>query len=518
MKKLRANRLMKIRIESWLKFLVILLPAMLYFSYYPVIGFGSNDSMNFELSLPLIWLVVFDFVAFVYLVIFERTTTEKLRRIWLWGLLPVYLTMSVLWSMNTLRGALTVGILWLIYFTVYMVWKMRELFDVGFLVRFWRWFWIVGLVVCGWCLTQCILDLLGVTREYSLMCAGCTYKMFGFPHPNGFAIEPQFMGNLLLVPIVVLMWGVVNGSKVVRSQEDLMKLKQIRYGVILPKHAEIVLVIFAMTLFLTFSRGAIYAFGVAMVFLSSFVLARKKGLVLKNVIKMWGMSTVAFFLVLNMQGVMAAVGPTSDTYWSGVTKSLNHLSLGVIDLRGQDVGDGVSGGGIDGGETVRSEGEEEIEVRGEERDEIIVGNENQQEPMFDGYVAESTDTRMRLTNAAIEVWAKDWKNALFGVGLGGAGWALYQNGLSPAPKEIIQNQYASMLLEAGIVGIMLSVLTLILIMKLIVKVESKDLLLTMLVAFGVSLFFFAGLPNALHIYLMTAVLLVFCLRTQKSVD
>lgn len=41
------------------------LPAVLFFSYHPIISLGANDSMNFELSLPLIWLLLFDLGAFV---------------------------------------------------------------------------------------------------------------------------------------------------------------------------------------------------------------------------------------------------------------------------------------------------------------------------------------------------------------------------------------------------------------------------------------------------------------------
>ena len=33
--------------------LLYALPAVLFFSYYPVIRLGSSASMNFELSLPL---------------------------------------------------------------------------------------------------------------------------------------------------------------------------------------------------------------------------------------------------------------------------------------------------------------------------------------------------------------------------------------------------------------------------------------------------------------------------------
>ena len=51
------------KLNKIFKDLVKLLPLVLFFSYYPVISFGANETMNFELSLPLIWLVIFDGVA-----------------------------------------------------------------------------------------------------------------------------------------------------------------------------------------------------------------------------------------------------------------------------------------------------------------------------------------------------------------------------------------------------------------------------------------------------------------------
>ena len=51
------------KIKKIYRFLLILLPVLLYFSYFPVIALGKDATMNFELSLPLIWLVAFDVVA-----------------------------------------------------------------------------------------------------------------------------------------------------------------------------------------------------------------------------------------------------------------------------------------------------------------------------------------------------------------------------------------------------------------------------------------------------------------------
>jgi O-antigen ligase len=95
------------------------------------------------------------------------------------------------------------------------------------------------------------------------------------------------------------------------------------------------------------------------------------------------------------------------------------------------------------------------------------------------------------------------------VGLGGAGFALYNNGLSPAPKEIVQNEYASLLLETGLVGASLFVLSLVLVIGVIWKNFARVVLIGLLAAYGVSLMFFSGLPNGLHIVLFPMIIEVF---------
>jgi len=231
------------------EYFLYVLPAVLFFSYYPIISFGASETMNLELSLPLIWLVLFDLLVFVML-IREKRLFKGLKKKWLWILFPIYLTILVFWTLNLVRGVLTVGILWLIYFAINGMYEFRELLDEEFRRKFLKWLFGSTLVICAWCLLQCILDLAGVGREYSLMCAGCTYKMFGFPHPNGFAIEPQFMGNLLLAPSIVSLYFYLNKKN---------------------KKYLILFAIFAAALFLTMSRGAIYALVVGICFLFAFL-------------------------------------------------------------------------------------------------------------------------------------------------------------------------------------------------------------------------------------------------------
>lgn len=491
---------MREKANKFLRGMIYVLPGVLLFSYHPVISLGASESMNFELSLPLIWLVVFDLVACG--VMWKRRVLIKgLKGKWAWMLLPLWLTISVLWSLNTVRGVLTAGVLWLLYIAGYAMWSLRK--DVfssdAVRGRWWKWFYGAALVGCVWCVVQCGLDLAGVGREYSLMCAGCTYSMFGFPHPNGFAIEPQFMGNLLLAPAIVAMW-----LYIANKQSKGKNLERKPLETLSPI---ILYLVLTTTLFLTFSRGAIYAFLVGVIFMSALVVVRagkKRGETLKRVGIAWGVIVVAGVVAVNVQGLMAEVSPTKDTYQSGVAKVLNHMSLGVIDVRDgaeQEVGQGGDVQEVEPVENVVENSEVGTEVGSE------VGSAGE-EAAFDGYVAESTDARLRLTDAAMQVWSQDFKTVMFGVGLGGAGQALYDNGLSPAPKEIVQNQYASLLLETGLIGALLLVVTLVMVVRAVVKTKNAPAVLALMVAYAVSVCFFSGLPNALHIYLLPMVLVI----------
>ena len=128
------------------------------------------------------------------------------------------------------------------------------------------------------------------------------------------------------------------------------------------------------------------------------------------------------------------------------------------------------------------------------------------EAIFDGYVAESTDTRMKLTGAALETWSRNVMTVMFGVGIGGAGQAMYDYGLIASPKEIVQNEYASLLLETGLVGVSLFVLLVILIIRVVRRKPNCVLIFGLLLMYGVTLLFFSGLPNALHMCLLPVVL------------
>lgn len=475
------------------RFLYIL-PVALIFSYYPVIHFGADKTMNFEISLSLIWLVLFDVFALILIL-----TNKKIKNLWQFVvrkwflfLFPIFVSLSLFWTMNLIRGILTVGILWLIYFAVLTIWWWRKelLKDKKFKINFLKWFFGATLFVCVWCLLQCIFDIAGASTDASLMCAGCVTKMFGFPHPNGFAIEPQFMGNLLLAPTITAGWLCL-------KKQDNISGSDFSYSKLLL----CCFFVFTCTLFLTFSRGAIYAFIVAMIFFTVLEIVRTKKW---RTMLLWPVIILAFIFTLNLQGIFAQVSNTNDTYFDGVAKVLNHLSLGKIDLSGQKENNNLN---ENGEENKISEGNEN-EKKSENEEAINKITMEDNSAVFDGYVEESTNIRMDLTKSAIKLWKENPKNILVGVGIGGAGRVLYNAGLVGSPKEIIQNEYVSLLLETGFVGVILAIIVIVILVKYLVKNSASAMILTLLVAYAVSLLFFSGFANALQIYLMPVALLV----------
>ena len=116
------------------------------------------------------------------------------------------------------------------------------------------------------------------------------------------------------------------------------------------------------------------------------------------------------------------------------------------------------------------------------------------------------------------VWQNDFTTIMFGVGLGGAGRALNENGFTLTLKEIVQNQYVSLLLETGLVGILFFVVAIVLATRVVWKKCSDrvSMIFALMLAYGVSLCFFAGLANALQIYLLIGLLVAMDIGGHKA--
>jgi hypothetical protein len=173
---------------------------------------------------------------------------------------------------------------------------------------------------------------------------------------------------------------------------------------------------------------------------------------------------------------LATIGPTNLDFFDAVTTSAKQLTLGRI------------------GNTA--------EIGGKSLELVTVPQIAPEKPIFTGYVVESTNRRLELSAFALEIAFKTPKNTIFGTGLGSAGKEMYRAFPSQGhEKEIVQNEYLEVFLELGLFGLTMLILPLITFIKL-EKFKFEPYTLAMLLAYAVSLLFFSGLPNALHIYLI----------------
>lgn len=478
--------------------LLAILPVALFFSYYPIISLGSDATMNFEFSIALFALLAFDLVALIEL--FRNYRFSKNypgltdRQIFILSWFPFFATASIFWSVNPLRATLTAGILWALYFAFLSLARFIQI-TPSQRAKLTKLFFGGSLIICAWCWLQCILDVVGVSPDVTLLCAGCTSDNFGFPHPNGFAIEPQFMGNLLLAPTMLALYLCISTRKPLKTLKKRIKVKSattLASNVKGTKNASraypVLFIIFATTLFLTFSRGAIYAFLIALVILIVAEIYQKRS---ATPLRALFATMLAFLLALIAQGVFATVSATNDTFSTGVTKSIHQLSLGTIDIRSTSADVSFEDDNLS------------VSITTDNTYIPEETNSDEKASKFSGYVAISTDTRIMLNDLALATWSSKPAIVFAGVGLGGAGTAIHQTFPNKVDsKEIIQNQYVSTLLELGLVGITLAILGALVVAKLYWHHPARNLIFTLSLAYAVSLCFFSGLPNALHIYLM----------------
>ena len=423
--------------------LILCLPLILFFSNFPLLNFGDTSSMHLELSLPLLWLSIFSIlnlkVAFMYLKKYLKTPLLAF---------PGFLVLSLLISSDKLRGLLTFGVIFCILISIVGINEFLKQKNLP--KNFKKVVIIESAIIAIFCLLQSVFDAFGVGRDKTLLCSTCTSDVFGFPHPNGFAIEPQFMGSLLIAPLFLAFNSLLeNKSK--KSQGKLV----------------LAIIVLETVLFFTFSRGAIFATTIALIFL---IFSLKS---LKKALKIVLLSVDSLVLALVFQGSLAVLGPTDTSFPEAVTSSISQLSLGKIDLK--------------------------AEYNGEFSEPKI----DTKAPIFNGYVAESTDRRLELATFATKISFKNPTNILFGTGLGSAGKEMFEAYPEKLghEKEIVQNEYLEALLETGIIGLIALLLSAVTFIR-IEKFKSEPYTFAIIVAFAVSILFFSGFPNAIHIYLL----------------
>lgn len=429
--------------------------------------------MHFKLNLPLLWLGLFSLLSVKTAVSYFKAHLKTP----LLGF-PIVLMISCLTSINPIRALFTFLVVSCLIISII---ALSEFFHQmpapkkpQFLNQLKRIFLTSSAIISLFCVLQLLTDALGLSNTITRICSNCTTQIFGFPHANGLAIEPQFMGSLLIAPLFFALNSLL---------ENKNKKSQIKLT--------LVVILIFMALLLTLSRGAIFSVVIALFFLLVFLKSFKKTL------KIAGLTTISVILALVFQGSLATVGPTNTSFEQAVSTAVNQLTLGKIAL----VDNQAQSKPENNSESIKSPTEltkNPIEIPAE--------STKGPTPRFTGYVAESTDRRLELATFALKITAAHPTNTLFGTGLGSAGTEMYvhfpkQQGHE---KELVQNQYLETILEIGIIGLILLILSLVTFIKLS-SFNFEPYTVATLLAFVISLCFFSGYTNALHIYLLPVI-------------
>ena len=512
--------------------MLLCLSFCLFFSYHPVIPIFSTSTTNFELSIPLLWLLIFAILSLpenfrlyinsLRVVIKAKSHVNKAPRhssnhktdklyphfLRLFSLIyPFFVTINSIGSPNFLRAILTSGVIWCICLSLLTILQNISQYKTQIGKSFNKNLLIASTLASAFCWLQSILDIASVPREATFLCKGCTSTVFGFPHPNGFAIEPQFMANLLLAPIFLSLFYLLERPKNHSNKLNSDPYPASKLGHFLRFGLPLFLI---ATLYLTLSRGAIFSFWVSVfvLFIYQIVKLIKQKYCIREILFRQPLifSVVVFlplFFTLSAQGLFTELGPTSHTFFDGVSTSVSQLSLGRIDLA----------------KVFHKTNENNKTHETHESNKPHLSDLNtdaatsaQKTPQFTSYIEESTNIRLNLNRLALSSWRTSLRRMLAGVGLGAAGLTLYQEFPElGSPKEIIQNEYLAILYEQGICGVIMIICVAILFVltyKLHNKNHEKTLIYGRVLAlsFALTLCFFSGLPNALHIYLLTPLL------------
>lgn len=452
--KLILTKLKAFRRLSLLERLWLMAPIMIWFSYLPQISLAEDGTMNYELSLTLIYVVILAIVGLPR-IWYHRSELRQSRPVWLASAFVGWSGLCVIWSDNHTRGLLTFAVYAVLYLVFLALVAERRLL-CQLLPKLVRVAIRATASACLLAIIQVILGTFVVTDRHTFgLCAGCVAGQFGFIRPNLLAIEPQFLGSLLLAPLLYITYLTLRGKHDYAKQPLL-------------------LVLMLTTLWLTLSRGAIYAYLASLVVM--ILLVRKW----RRMLAVVGSVALSLVICLICQGALAGANPRIDSsFTQAVSTSLNHLSMGIIRLPYQ---------------------------RKSPTSLPSIPREHDKQPAYRGYVAESTNVRLSLTKTALAAWRSNrLGQQLFGTGLGSAGIVLARQTGSQYQKEIVQNEFVEVLLERGLAGLALLGGLVVLYGRLCSQ-RRDYLALVILIAYLAQWCFFSGLPNALHVYLVLALL------------
>lgn len=456
----------RLRQTSFTNKLILVLIPCLVFSYLPVVLLGKTAGMSIELSF------LYVITALTVVAGFLTTRTSDLRPFlhnasWiLLGSFIIYLFTSLLWTPNPVRGMITSLFFCMLFGLVTLFASKQSLLTNNWLIIR-KTLLFALLLLSGWGMWQLVGDVFRLPSVFTGLPMMYSGDVFGVARPTGFALEPQFFGSLLLIP---LLWSLYH----------LLAESPRRFALL-------VYVISTLMLFMTLSRGALAAAAIGGILLLLVVrptfrrLLSAAGLTLASII---GFILLVFcfatFRVDSISGNDAA------------KRVISQLSLGTV--------------------TFPAPTDQHILPK-----ESPTSNQTTRLPSTpQGYVAESTNSRLSMSEQALALWRQSPVTVLFGVGVGGFGTSLYATNQHFPVSSVVNNYYLELLVETGLFGALLFggfVIT------LLITLLKKHLFLPaiILTALLIQMAFFSGNANIIHLWVLVGFCIGLVSMSQKTV-
>jgi hypothetical protein len=466
------------RIRYWLFVgLIVFIPL----SKYPSIALPAYNFSSFRVDLYQLLALIF-----IILAIWPTLKTIKL----LYGQNRSALISSAVLAAVTIFGIffslfksrsllLGVSILFLIILAITGWWYVRFELDKTHLKKLIRALLIAGIVygILGF------LEFLVATFYHgnlSIMCLGCRNDVFGFPRINLFAAEPQFLANALL-PFFFIALGVFYKTR-----------QQLAYAC---------MVLSALAIGLTFSRGAYFAMAIGTVGFFGLLICAKLNQT-KFSLKIISILVAIALVGFGLQVLSASYrySSTPNIAYNTVRSSLEHLSLGLVSLPEKRV--------------VMTESTPVATPT------VTVSVESSFESP--GLIEASTDDRLGAASLALKAWRTNYKTLSLGVGAGNLGPFVNKNIDASAPNNLTVYIYHVLILaELGVVGLIAFLVVYLsgLVQLIKTRIGKGDFelyaaLSALMVTFLVHYFFFGTYINTMYVWLFAGIVLG--LAVQKS--
>lgn len=431
----------------------------LFFSYRPTFSFGTVSGTNLEISATQFAIGAF-ILACAPLLWRARAQLYHTLSLRILSGLALLSTISLLYTPNLTRGVLFTTLLWVIT----VAWA-AIIVSVPILKRYFAplrlvGFWVVTITaVFAW--FQVYAEAMGASTTFTLLPEAYLSGVFGFARPTAFALEPQFLGSLLVAPLLYTAY-----LEMTRQQT---------------RFSRIVLLLSASALLATISRGAYLATAIG--FLLLFAFYAKANIAAS--FKLISILSATALVTIGLLGFAAHLNQRdSISGEQAILKSVSQLSLGTISIDSAPV--------------------------------LQQPSVAQPALPTSGYVASSTDSRLSMAETALKLWSSTPGTVLFGVGSGGFGTSLHQADSTYPKNSVVNNHYLETLVELGLVGLAVFIGVIGSVLLLLIR-DRAWLAVAIITAVTLQWLFFSGSINVLHIWVLLAASVAFIADRKNTV-